>query len=112
MINGLKEWLLQLPDVVEAPHSFGGTEYEVHGRQFMHNHGPRYLDIHLSREDQERVLLDGKAESHRFTPARAGWVTFQIRSDGDVETAKELITLAYNEARKITAFREKHLSPQ
>ncbi|TMI55201.1 hypothetical protein E6H18_09760 [Candidatus Bathyarchaeota archaeon] len=67
---GLREWLLQLPDVVEAPHSFGGTEYQVNGRQFMHNHGPRYLDIHLSREDQERVIREGKAERHRFTPAR------------------------------------------
>ena len=84
-----------MPDVVEAPHSFGGIEYRVNGRQFMHNHGPKYLDIHLSREDQERVLRDGKAERHRFTPARAGWVTFHMRSDGDVGSAKELITLAY-----------------
>src|SRR2546428_13983027 len=43
---------------------------------------------------------------HRFTPARAGWVTFHIRSDEDVEIAKELIMLAYNDARKITAFRK------
>ena len=111
MINGLKEWLLQLPDVVEAPHSFGGTEYQVNGRQFMHNHGPRYLDVHLSREDQERVIGEGKGERHRFTPARAGWVTFYIRSEGDVETPKELITLAYHDARKITAFRKQHSSP-
>jgi hypothetical protein len=110
VINELKEWLLQLPDVVEAPHSFGGTEYQVNGRQFMHNHGPGYLDIHLSREDQERVIREGKAERHRFTPARAGWVTFHLRSDRDVETAKELITLAYNDARKITAFRRQRLS--
>jgi len=106
VINGLREWLLQLPDVVEAPHSFGGTEYQVNGRQFMHSHGPRYLDIHLSREDQERVLREDKAEQDRFTPARAGWVTFHIRSDEDVEIAKELIMLAYNDARKITAFRK------
>ena len=110
MTIGLREWLLQLPDVVEAPHSFGGTKYQVNGRQFMHNHGPRYLDIHLSREDQERVIREGKAERHRFTPARAGWVTFHVRSDGDVETAKELITLAYIDARKITAFRRQRLS--
>src|SRR6266581_3803843 len=104
LINGLREWLLQLPDVVEAPHSFGGTEYQANGRQFMHNHGPRYLDIHLSREDQERVLREGKAERHRFTPARAGWVTFHIRSDEDVENAKELIMLAY-----MTRGRQPHL---
>jgi len=58
----------------------------------------------LSREDQERVIREGKAERHRFTPLRAGWVIFHVRSYGDVETAKELITLAYNDARKVTAF--------
>jgi len=110
LIDGLREWLLHLPDVVEAPHSFGGTGYQVNGRQFMHNHGPRYLDIHLSRDDQERVLREGKAERHRFTPPRAGWVTFHIRSEVDVETAKELITLAYSDAQKITAFRKERLS--
>src|SRR2546430_2681042 len=110
MINGLKEWLLQLPDVFWGPHRFGGNEDQVNDRQFMHKHGPRYLDISLSREDQERVIHEGKAERHRFTPARAGWVTFHIRSDGDVETAKELITLAYNDARKITAFRKQRSS--
>ncbi len=46
------------------------------------------------------MLKEGKAEPHRFAP-QAGWVTFRIRSEGDVEAAKELIRLAYDNAGKM-----------
>jgi hypothetical protein len=65
----------------------------------MHSHGASHLDIRLSKEDQERMLKEGKAEPHHFAP-QAGWVTFRIRSVGDVEAAKELIRLAYGNAGK------------
>jgi hypothetical protein len=61
------------------------------------------LDIRLSKEDQERVLKEGKAEQHRFVHHRAGWVIFRIRSERDVEAAKELIRLAYDHAEKMMA---------
>jgi hypothetical protein len=49
------------------------------------------------------MLKEGKAEPHRFAP-QAGWVTFRIRSEEDVEPAKELIRLAYdNEAMMMAA---------
>ena len=66
----------------------------------MHSHGPTYLDIRLSKEDQERVLRESMAEPHRFAP-QAGWVTFRIRSEKDVEVAKEVIRLAYGNAEKL-----------
>ena len=68
----------------------------------MHSHGSSYLDIRLSKEDQERVLREKKAEHHRFAP-QAGWVTFRIRSEKDVEIAKELIQMAYDNADKLMA---------
>src|SRR2546425_13048211 len=93
-------WILQLPNVTKAAHTFGGTEFQVQGLEFMHAHGTSHLDIRLSSEDQERILKEGKAEPHRFAP-QAGWVTFRIRSEGDVEAAKELIRLSYNNAEKM-----------
>ncbi len=102
MIKELKDWMLQLGEVTEAPHRFGGTEFRVQNREFMHNHGFRHLDIRLSREDQGRILKEGKAQPHKFAP-QAGWITFRIRSDEDLETAKELIRLAYDNARKTVA---------
>lgn len=98
--ESLRNWILQLPDVTEAPHQFGGTEFQVHGLQFMHFHGYTHFDIRLLKEDQIRVLQEGKAEHHRYAP-QAGWVALVIRSPNDVTTAKELIELAYNHARKI-----------
>ncbi len=92
-VSGFKDWVLQLPEVTEAPHRFGGTEFRFQNMEFMHSHGPTHLDIRLSKEDQERKLKEGKAEPHLFAP-QAGWVTFRIRSEEDFEVAKELVRLA------------------
>jgi Family of unknown function (DUF5519) len=67
----------------------------------MHTHGTLQLDIRLSKRDQERVLGEGKAEQHRFVHHSAGWVTFRIRSEEDVENAKNLIRLAYDNADRL-----------
>jgi hypothetical protein len=69
----------------------------------MHTHWTSQLDIRLSKEDQERVLKEGKAEPHSFVHHQAGWVTFRIRSEEATETAKELIRLAYDNAGKMMA---------
>ncbi len=99
-VSEFKDWVLQLPKVTEAPHRFGGTEFRFQNMEFMHSHGPTHLDIRLSKEDQERMLKEGKAEPHLFAP-QAGWVTFRIRSEEDFEVAKELVRLAYDNARKL-----------
>jgi hypothetical protein len=80
----LQDWILQLPNVTKASYRFGGTEFQVHGLEFMHAHRTSHLDIRLSKENQERMLKEGKAEPHRFAP-QAGWVTFRIRSEKDTE---------------------------
>jgi luciferase-like monooxygenase len=106
LTQSLEEWILDLPEVTSAPHRFGGTEFQVHGLEFMHSHGSSYLDIRLSLEDEARVLKERRAEPHRFAP-QAGWVTFRIRGEGDVEKAKELVQLAYeNAGRKMQAHPE------
>jgi len=67
----------------------------------MHTHGTLQLDIRLSKQDQERMIREGKAERHRFVHHQAGWVIFRIRSEKDIETAKELIHLAYDDVEKM-----------
>ena len=98
-VKGLKEWILQLPWVTEAPHRLGGTEFRFQNLEFMHSHGDTQFDIRLSKEDQERVLKEGKAEPHLYAP-QAGYVTFRIRSENDLEVAKELVQLAYRNAEE------------
>jgi luciferase-like monooxygenase len=111
MTESLQDWILQLPNVTKASHRFGGTEFQVHGLEFMHTHGPSYLDIRLSKEEQKKMLEEGKTEPHRFAP-QAGWVTFRIRSDSDAEIAKELIRLAYDNADKRMAAHMSKRAPE
>ncbi len=51
LFESLKAWILQLPGVTQAAHRFGGTEFQVEGLEFMHHHGPSFLDIRLSKSD-------------------------------------------------------------
>jgi hypothetical protein len=105
-LQPLRDWIENLPGVTKAPHRFGGVEFQVHGLEFMHFHGDSHLDIHLSKEDQAKILGAGKAERHRFAPD-AGWVTVRIRSKRDLDGAREVIELAYSRAKGIM---DSHLS--
>jgi len=90
---------LELPGVSEAAHRFGGTEFQVDGVEFMHSHGPTWLDIRLSRDDQASVLKSGQALPHRFAP-QAGWVSLRIKSSQDLANGRKIIQLAYEYAKK------------
>jgi luciferase-like monooxygenase len=98
LFEDLKAWIRQLPDLTEATHRFGGIEFKIEGLEFMHHHGPSFLDIHLPETDQAKALEDGKAIPHRFAP-QAGWVSFRIEKADDLGPAKELIRLAYENAK-------------
>ena len=98
LFENLKLWTLRLPGVTQAAHRFGGTEFQVGGLEFMHHHGPSFLDIRLSKSDQATVLKSGTALRHRFAP-QAGWVSFRIEKLEDLEAAKRLVRLAYENAR-------------
>ena len=99
--ESLRAWILQLPGVGEAPHRVGGVEFQVDGVEFMHSHGPSWLDIRLSKEDQTSVLKEGLALSHKAqVHAKAGWVSFRIENRRDLVNAKKVIQLAYENAKK------------
>ncbi len=100
----LKTWIMQLPGVTTEPHRFGGTEFQVEGVEFMHSHGSSLLDIHLSKDDQAKALNEGTALPHRYAP-QAGWVTFRIRDDRDIERAEYLVDMAYRNAKRALAQR-------
>src|SRR5919109_1052617 len=98
--QNLQEFILKLQGVSQAPHRFGGTEFQYNGLEFMHSHGQSFLDIRLSKEDQMKVLNDKIALPHRFAP-QAGWISFPLRNQKDLENAKLLVQLAYDNAKKL-----------
>jgi len=100
LFRSLMDWVLQLSNVTQAPHRMGGTEFRVHGLEFMHSHGPSFLDVRLSPKEQARVLREGKAERHRAdVHHKEGWVSFRIGDKEGIERAKELVQLAYDNAK-------------
>ena len=105
-ITALRLWIEKLPGVTKAAHRFGGIEFHVQGLEFMHFHGQTYMDIRLSKEDQARILNEGKARRHQFAPD-AGWVTLRIDTEKDLENAREVVQLAYARSKSIM---ENHLA--
>ena len=91
----LRERILALPGVIEKP-SAGIHEdaFLVARTMFMHIHGQGHCDIRLSKPDQERVLAQGKAQKHRWSP-ETGYVTFMVNETRDLEPALELIRLSH-----------------
>src|SRR5260370_30359820 len=99
--ESLRAWIFNMPAVREAPHRVGGVEFQVDGVEFMHAHGPSWLDIRLSKEDQKSVLEAGLALSHKAEGhAQAGWVSFPIPNPRRFMHAKEAIQLDYEQTRK------------
>jgi len=91
----LRQRILSLPGVTERPNAGIHDDAFFVGRtMFMHIHGRGHCDIRLSKEDQERVLTQGQARQHRWAP-EAGYVTFLVKSEVDLEPAMELIRMSY-----------------
>ncbi len=101
LFQDLETWVLQFPQVTRAPHKLGGVEFRVHGRGFMHSHGSSVLDIRLSKNDQALALGERRAQRHRAdVHHHEGWVSYRIEDEEDVEDVKDLVQLAYDNARK------------
>jgi len=92
----LRQTILSLQGVTERQNAGIHEDAFFVGRtMFMHIHGHGHCDIRLAREDQERVLAERKARSHRWAPER-GYVTFVVRNENDLAPATELIQMSHD----------------
>jgi Luciferase len=91
----LRQRILNLPSVTERQNAgIHEDAFFVRGKMFMHIHGHGHCDIRLSKGDQERVLAEGKARQHRWAP-EAGYVTFIVNTDEDLDQAMDLIRISH-----------------
>src|SRR6266478_7485759 len=91
----LRHWILALPGVTERPKAGIHEDAFFVGRiMFMHIHGRGHCDIRLAKEDQQRVLANGQARPHLWAP-EAGYVTFKVNAEEDLEPAVELIRMSH-----------------
>src|SRR5215469_771826 len=89
----LRQKILSLPGVTERQNAGIHEDAFFVGRtMFMHIHGHGHCDIRLSKDDQQRVLAEGKARPHRWAPEQ-GYITSIVRNEKDLEPAIELIRL-------------------
>jgi len=92
----LRQRILGLSAVTERPTAgIHEDAFFVGGKMFMHIHGHGHCDIRLALHDQQRVLAEGKARPHRWAP-EAGYVTFIVRNEKDLEPAMDLIRMSYH----------------
>ena len=92
----LQQRILSLQGVTERQNAGIHEDAFFVGRtMLMHIHSHGHCDIRLAREDQERVLAEGKARSHRWAPER-GYVTFVVRNENDLAPAMELIQMSHD----------------
>lgn len=91
----LRARILVLPDVTERQNAgIHEDAFFVGNTMFMHIHGFAHCDIRLPLEVQSRVLATGQARPHRWAP-EAGYVTFIVREEDDLEKAMNLIRISH-----------------
>jgi hypothetical protein len=91
----LRERILSLPGVSERQNAGIHEDAFFLGRtMFMHIHGHGHCDIRLSKSDQEQVLAEDQARPHRWAP-EAGYVTFLVNDDTDLDPAMVLIHMSH-----------------
>src|SRR6266404_6493104 len=92
----LRQRILNLPDVTERQNAGIHEDAFFVGRtMFMHIHGRGHCDIRLPKDVQEQVLAEGRARRHRWAP-EAGYVTFIVNAEKDLEPAMELIRMSHD----------------
>jgi hypothetical protein len=92
----LRERILALRGVTERPNAGIHEDAFFVGRSmFTHIHGHGHCDIRLPKDVQERVLAEGKARPHRWAP-EAGYVTFIVKTEEDLEPAMDLIRASHD----------------
>ena len=91
----LRQRILSLSGVTERQECGIHEDAFFVGRSmFMHIHGHGHCDIRLFKDDQERVIAEGRARRHRWAPD-AGYVTFVANDEADVQRAMDLIRLSH-----------------
>ncbi len=80
--------------IAAEPHRFGGTEFDLAGREVGHIHRNGMVDIPFNTAIRNELIAEAKAEPHHIL-GDSGWITFYMHSEADVQNALWLFRLAY-----------------
>ena len=93
-LNKLESEVAAWPDVSIHPHRFGGREFRRGNAEVGHVHPGGIVDIPFPRTVRDALLAEKLAEEHHWVPD-SGWITFQVRSEADLQHALWLMRLSY-----------------
>jgi len=102
----IEEEVLGWAGVEARPHRFGGIEFRVRGHEIGHLHGGHRADLPFPVKVRKELVESGRARVHHVLP-KTGWVSYQIRSEEDVDGALELFRLNYE---RLTAKEKQEIS--
>ena len=91
----ITSFIRSLPNVVLKHDPLSEEAYFYGMRNFVHFHGPRHVDIRLSKPQQEEALRTQMAQPHQYAP-QAGWVSCVVDTQEQAENTKQLIKAAYD----------------
>src|SRR3954470_15073706 len=93
--------------VTTRPHRFGGLEFRLGRHELGHLHGERWADLPFHKRIRDMLVETGRAQPHHVLP-HTGWVSKQIRDDGDADAVLELFRLGYERALVAENVRRSH----
>jgi len=82
------------PQVSVHGHRFGGREFRFQSAEIGHVHPGGIVDLPFPRPVRDALLDERLAQEHHWVP-NSGWVTFRVRSQGELEHALWLLRLSY-----------------
>src|SRR5207248_5277453 len=74
----LESEVARWPGVRLSPHPYGGTQFNLDGREIGHVHGNGVVDVHLPRALRDELVQAGRAQVHHTLPD-SGWVSVPLR---------------------------------
>jgi hypothetical protein len=93
-VERLEREISSWPDVSIHAHRFGGREFRFKAAEIGHIHTGGTVDIPFPRSVRDALLAEGLAQEHGWVP-NSGWVTFQVRGEGDFKHAVWLMRISY-----------------
>ena len=98
LIQELEDRVASWDGVEVLIHRYGGRQFNYIDKEIGHVHSNGLLDIRFSRNLKESILKKGMANEHHLLK-NTGWISFYIRSEGDVEKALRLLKTSIMEMR-------------
>ena len=93
-LKKLEDEISTWPHVSVHAHRFGGHEFLFDKAEVGHMHTGGIVDIPFPRSLRDALLANRLAEEHHWVP-NSGWITFHVRSEGDLSHVVWLMRLSY-----------------